>query len=645
LYVFPRTRAWLASISDEAVDGEHLSAPLSDRSTPSPSQLSANSTPPPADEAAQDTHKTACLDATSVESNDAATCAPTTLENKSRQELQSDESYHVRSKGGRAPPSTPTLVEEVEQFASDDECDDDDDLSSWSSEVKKISLPHIWYLKRGMQPVISGEGTHVMNFLQGTPAHEEIDADFIYGPQLPEIDFALSDDEISEQVSYRTNVCLNTESNTAAEFCASRGTGSSSCASYLDSLHGTIFQQLAGCFSFCVPRAPLSLSAVFLGAHRLRGMIVQVGIAVRQLEKLRVQCSQTAVSALFVRWTIHNWNMQGPFNEEAYRHTLAMPLGTAAAAAHAAERCVETEEKQENAAATHANMTRGQATSIAVQAAVVIEGETMDEDAVHARSAHAGAAEETEAYVARRARGKGRWRPLDATPFDSPLGHVSGSGSVIIAASRPARVLRPTGGDVVCQVGQHSDECEGNQLRMKPTSEQTHTHTSDVARAEVVASDMSARKFAHEFADGVLAGGGGDESGDAMRDDAHAPLGGDSCSNHNKRSRGGDRGDRLPAPNPAKAASHDDAQRPCKKRASKSHKTLSSQDARDDVKITSCNMCSSSMSRVDSSSTVPPASPPADTLDALSAPATVPPSPEQHPAVATLPRLRVRTKT
>jgi len=335
--------------------------------------------------------------------------------------------------------------------------------------------------------------------------------------------------------------------------------------------------------------------------------------------------------------------MQGPFNEEAYRQTLAMPLGTAAAAAHAAERCVETEEKQENAAATHANMTRGQATSIAVQAAVVIEGEMMDVDAVHAWSAHAGAAEETEAYVARRARGKGRWRPLDATPFDSPLGHVSGSGSVIIAASRPARVLRPTGGAVVCQVGQHPDECEGNQLRMKPTSEPTHTHTSDVARADVVVSDMSARKFAHEFADGVLAGGGGDESGDAMRDDAHAPLGGDIGSNHNKRSRGGDRGDCLPAPNPAKA-SHDEAERPCKKRASKTYKTLSSKDARDDVKAASCNACRSSMSRVDSSSTAPPASPLADTLDALSAPATVPPSPEQHPAVATLPRLRVRTK-
>jgi len=216
LYVFPRTRAWLASISDEAVEGEHLSAPLSDRSTPSPNQLSANSTPPPADEAAKDTHKTACLDATSVESNDAVTCAPTTLENKSRQELQSDESYHVRSNGRRAPPSTPTLVEEEEQFASDDDCDDDDDLSSWSSEVTIFSLPHICYLKRGMQPVISGEGTQVKNFLQGTPAHEEIDADFIYGPQLPEIDFALSDDEISEQVSYRTNACVKTESNTCS---------------------------------------------------------------------------------------------------------------------------------------------------------------------------------------------------------------------------------------------------------------------------------------------------------------------------------------------------------------------------------------------------------------------------------------------
>ena len=278
-------------------------------------------------------------------------------------------------------------------------------------------------------------------------------------------------------------------------------------------------------------------------------MIVQVGIAVRQLEKLRVECPQTAVSALFVRWTIHNWNMQGPFNEEAYCHTLAMPLGTAVAVAHEVERCVETVEKQENVVATCPNMTRKQTASAAVQAPVIIEGEMMDAGAMPVQLARTNAAEETEAHLARRMSGKGRWRPLDATPFDSQLGHVSGAGSVIINASRPASVVRTKGSD------------------------------------------------------------------------------------------------RLPLPSLA-TASHDDVQQLCK-RARKSYcgKAQNTQDARYDIKAANFSMRDSSFIRADSSSTAPPASPLTDTLNALSTPTTMPPSPEQHRAVAAgPPDLRARTR-
>jgi len=120
LYVFSRTRVWLAAVGDQTVDGQHLPSLLSDRSTPSPGELGATSAPTSADKINKDALKTACLDATSMESNDVAICTPTMLEFKRRQELYSNESSHARSKGGRVQPSKPTLVEEKEQSDSDD---------------------------------------------------------------------------------------------------------------------------------------------------------------------------------------------------------------------------------------------------------------------------------------------------------------------------------------------------------------------------------------------------------------------------------------------------------------------------------------------------------------------------------------------
>ena len=44
----------------------------------------------------------------------------------------------------------------------------------------------------------------------------------------------------------------------------------------------------------------------------------QVEIAMHHVRKLRCFCTEPQVLALFVRWTIHNWATQGPFNGEAY---------------------------------------------------------------------------------------------------------------------------------------------------------------------------------------------------------------------------------------------------------------------------------------------------------------------------------------
>lgn len=174
---YSRTRAWL---SDAIV----VRAEPLDSSTPSPGTLSANTTPPPADEAQPH----------------ATTCTPTALENKNREDRRSNAST-VLAKGWRIPLSTPMLLEQDEQVASADDVDDDDDLSSWSSEVAFCCS--VLLISSCLNVTLADRTacckTNVY-FSQGTPAHDEIDADFMYGPQLPRMDFALNDDEISTQV-------------------------------------------------------------------------------------------------------------------------------------------------------------------------------------------------------------------------------------------------------------------------------------------------------------------------------------------------------------------------------------------------------------------------------------------------------------
>ena len=55
-------------------------------------------------------------------------------------------------------------------------------------------------------------------------------------------------------------------------------------------------------------------------------MCCQVLLAVKQLQTLELYCNQPQVRALFVRWTIHNWATQGPFNIAAYQRQLRSML-------------------------------------------------------------------------------------------------------------------------------------------------------------------------------------------------------------------------------------------------------------------------------------------------------------------------------
>jgi len=51
-------------------------------------------------------------------------------------------------------------------------------------------------------------------------------------------------------------------------------------------------------------------------------MSLQVAIALQHLERLQMLSGDPQLKALFVRWTIHNWATQGPFNIHAYKETL-----------------------------------------------------------------------------------------------------------------------------------------------------------------------------------------------------------------------------------------------------------------------------------------------------------------------------------
>ena len=52
-------------------------------------------------------------------------------------------------------------------------------------------------------------------------------------------------------------------------------------------------------------------------------MALQLAIASQHLNRLKQLCDDPTVKTLFVRWTIHNWATQGPFNIAAYPDTLA----------------------------------------------------------------------------------------------------------------------------------------------------------------------------------------------------------------------------------------------------------------------------------------------------------------------------------
>ena len=139
---------------------------------------------------------------------------------------------------------------------------------------------------------------------------------------------------------------------------------------------------------------------------------LQVAIALQQLKRLQAYSSDPQLKSLFVRWTIHNWATQGPFNIDAYQETLASFF--------AAQACSQ---------------------DISSDAELAKGGETRKEGpttgAETRREAESATATLSPGRRVSCSPPRRRSRPLDHVP----LGCVAGAGSVIIA---PRALLNAT---------------------------------------------------------------------------------------------------------------------------------------------------------------------------------------------------------
>ena len=205
-------------------------------------------------------------------------------------------------------------------------------------------------------------------------------------------------------------------------------------------------------------------------------MFLQVAIALQQLERLQAYSTDPQVKSLFVRWTIHNWATQGPFNIHAYQDTLASFFAARACQeeinSEAAEgKGGETSGLNKDAcvdAAIDDNHGQASATGDAMAGPDLEYGKREIDAAREMQVSENGeasagrwsawsATEGVTSSMVRRVRCKPRWplsRPLVKVD-DVPLGHISGAGSVIVAShAPPAANCR--------QEGQDEHECYGD---------------------------------------------------------------------------------------------------------------------------------------------------------------------------------------
>ena len=184
----------------------------------------------------------------------------------------------------------------------------------------------------------------------------------------------------------------------------------------------------------------------------------QVAIAARHLRRLDFMGATPQMRALFVRWTIHNWATQGPFNVEAYQDDaewtkleLNPPraedgMATAPVADYGS--LCDT--------LTHA---AGEADDDASQP-VRGQDEASDLDDEATMQCRVGPVDSVQA---RRMRGKGRAGRPSVGIDDIPLGQIAGAGSVIVGTNCAGHCEGPLLHDIDA-LRSHSSADEGSEL-------------------------------------------------------------------------------------------------------------------------------------------------------------------------------------
>lgn len=176
------------------------------------------------------------------------------------------------------------------------------------------------------------------------------------------------------------------------------------------------------------PRIPDAASDCALTSDDIAA---QVAIASRHLRRLDFMGVTPQVRALFVRWTIHNWATQGPFNVEAYQDDAEwtkLELNSPRAE-HEMATAPVADYGSLCDTLTHAAGEADDDASQPVRGQDDVARDLDDEAAMQCREGP------VDAVLARRMRGKGRAGRPSVGIDDIPLGQIAGAGSVIVGTN------------------------------------------------------------------------------------------------------------------------------------------------------------------------------------------------------------------
>ena len=154
----------------------------------------------------------------------------------------------------------------------------------------------------------------------------------------------------------------------------------------------------------------------------------QVAVAMHHLHRLDLLGAGPQTRALFVRWTIHNWATQGPFNLQAYRSQAAI-ISPEFHVQQAAVGIANTHEAEDDI--LHDSPTRLTRATVEAFHPARKNAQTLDDEAAVIPEAH-----RMTSILAQRMQDSQR-RPRPPKSIDNPpLGQIAGAGSVIVSSDK-----------------------------------------------------------------------------------------------------------------------------------------------------------------------------------------------------------------